>query len=74
MLAGTHTRLSKRFLDGLELSGGQWQRLAMARAFINEDADLLILDEPTAAPISASPTPSWSSTGDRWPNAATMTP
>ena len=47
--AGTDTRLSKRFLDGLELSGGQWQRLAMARAFINEDADILILDEPTAA-------------------------
>jgi ABC-type multidrug transport system fused ATPase/permease subunit len=49
MPEGTDTRLSKRFMDGLELSGGQWQRLAMARAFINEDADILILDEPTAA-------------------------
>lgn len=46
---GLQTRLSKRFLDGLELSGGQWQRLAMARAHVNEQADILILDEPTAA-------------------------
>ncbi|MHA6289646.1 ABC transporter ATP-binding protein [Maricaulis sp. CAU 1757] len=46
---GLDTRLSKRFLDGLELSGGQWQRLAMARAHVNEAADILILDEPTAA-------------------------
>ena len=47
--AGLETRLSKRFLDGRELSGGQWQRLAMARAFLNEEADIVILDEPTAA-------------------------
>ena len=47
--AGLDTRLSKRFLDGRELSGGQWQRLAMARAFVNKQADILILDEPTAA-------------------------
>jgi ATP-binding cassette subfamily B protein len=46
---GLETRLSKRFLDGTELSGGQWQRLAMARAYLNENADILILDEPTAA-------------------------
>ena len=46
---GLDARLSKRFPDGLELSGGQWQRLAMARALVNEDADILILDEPTAA-------------------------
>ncbi|WP_300542284.1 ABC transporter ATP-binding protein [Maricaulis sp.] len=46
---GLEARLSKRFLDGLELSGGQWQRLAMARAHLNETADILILDEPTAA-------------------------
>jgi ATP-binding cassette subfamily B protein len=46
---GLDTRLSKRFLDGTELSGGQWQRLAMARAYLNERADILILDEPTAA-------------------------
>ena len=46
---GLDTRLSKRFLDGIELSGGQWQRLAMARAHINDEADILIMDEPTAA-------------------------
>jgi ATP-binding cassette subfamily B protein len=46
---GLDTRLSKRFLGGLELSGGQWQRLSMARAYLNESADILILDEPTAA-------------------------
>ncbi|WP_291842235.1 ABC transporter ATP-binding protein [Maricaulis sp.] len=46
---GTETRLSKRFAEGVELSGGQWQRLAMARAHANEAADILILDEPTAA-------------------------
>ena len=46
---GVETRLSKRFAEGVELSGGQWQRLAMARAHANETADILILDEPTAA-------------------------
>ena len=34
--------------DGIELSGGQWQKLAIARAFYSH-ADILILDEPTAA-------------------------
>lgn len=47
--AGLDTRLSRHFLDGHDLSGGQWQRLAMARAYLNEEADILILDEPTAA-------------------------
>jgi len=46
---GVDTRLSKRFAEGVELSGGQWQRLAMARAHANEASDILILDEPTAA-------------------------
>ncbi|MAK64132.1 MAG: ABC transporter [Maricaulis sp.] len=46
---GLEARLSKRFPEGVELSGGQWQRLAMARALVNDTADILILDEPTAA-------------------------
>ncbi|GAA3197443.1 ABC transporter ATP-binding protein [Dactylosporangium siamense] len=41
------TLLSRHFNDGAELSGGQWQRLAIARAFFR-DAPLLICDEPTA--------------------------
>lgn len=47
--AGLDTRLSKRFLDGRELSGGQWQRLALSRAMLRDRADILVLDEPTAA-------------------------
>jgi ATP-binding cassette subfamily B protein len=33
----------------VELSGGQWQKIALARAFMRDDADILVLDEPTAA-------------------------
>ncbi|WP_412545759.1 ABC transporter ATP-binding protein [Maricaulis sp. MIT060901] len=46
---GYNSRLSKRFVDGIEMSGGQWKRLALARAYANPDADCVILDEPTAA-------------------------
>jgi len=46
---GLETQLGRWFLDGVELSGGQWQKVALARAFMREDADILILDEPTAA-------------------------
>ncbi len=46
---GYQTQLGRWFKDGRELSGGQWQKIALARAFMREDADILILDEPTAA-------------------------
>jgi ATP-binding cassette subfamily B protein len=46
---GLDTQLGRWFKGGAELSGGQWQKVALARAFMREDADILILDEPTAA-------------------------
>lgn len=46
---GFETQLGKWFRDGRELSGGQWQKIALARAFMREDADILVMDEPTAA-------------------------
>jgi ATP-binding cassette subfamily B protein len=47
--AGLDTRLGRWFDGGVELSGGQWQRVALARAFMRKEADILVLDEPTAA-------------------------
>jgi ATP-binding cassette subfamily B protein len=48
-LAGKYDQpLGKRFNQGVELSGGEWQKIALARAYM-KDAQLLILDEPTAA-------------------------
>jgi ATP-binding cassette, subfamily B, bacterial len=46
---GFNTQLGKWFKDGQELSGGQWQKIALSRAFMRSNADILILDEPTAA-------------------------
>jgi ATP-binding cassette subfamily B protein len=46
---GYHTQLGKLFSEGRELSGGQWQKVALSRAFMRRDADILVLDEPTAA-------------------------
>jgi ATP-binding cassette subfamily B protein len=43
------TPLGRWFNNGQELSGGQWQRIALARAFMRGGADILVLDEPTAA-------------------------
>ncbi len=45
---GYETQLGRWFQGGRELSGGQWQKIAVARAFMRSRADILVLDEPTA--------------------------
>jgi ATP-binding cassette subfamily B protein len=47
--AGLDTQLGRWFKDGRELSIGQWQKVALSRAFMADDADILVLDEPTSA-------------------------
>ena len=45
---GLDQMLGRRFEQGVDLSGGEWQKFALARAYMR-DAEILILDEPTAA-------------------------
>lgn len=45
---GYDQMIGKRFANGVDLSGGEWQKVALARAYMR-DAQLIILDEPTAA-------------------------
>ncbi len=49
MADGYETQLGRWFKGGRELSSGQWQKIALSRAFMRSDADILVLDEPTAA-------------------------
>ncbi|NNF60816.1 MAG: ABC transporter ATP-binding protein [Gammaproteobacteria bacterium] len=49
MPEGYATQLGRWFAKGRELSGGQWQKIALSRAFMRINADILVLDEPTAA-------------------------
>ena len=49
MPQGFSTQLGKWFKGGQELSGGQWQKIALSRAFMRSQADILVLDEPTSA-------------------------
>jgi len=50
LAAGLETPLGKQLEDGIDLSGGQWQRIAIARALMRlSTAEMLIFDEPTAA-------------------------
>ena len=46
---GMETELLPGLENGVDLSGGQWQRIALARGMVRDNADFLVLDEPTAA-------------------------
>jgi len=49
LAAGLDTQLGPTWPGGVEISFGQWQKLALARGFMRESPLLLVLDEPTAA-------------------------
>ena len=46
---GIETQLGHWFDDGIELSGGQWQKIGLSRAMMREKADIVVFDEPTSA-------------------------
>ena len=46
---GYQTQLGRWFKDGRELSGGEWQKVALSRAFMRLKSDIVVLDEPTSA-------------------------
>jgi len=47
--AGLHTQLGRAWPEGVDISFGQWQKVALARGFMRDEPLLLVLDEPTAA-------------------------
>jgi ATP-binding cassette subfamily B protein len=49
LASGLETQLGRSYNDGVELSGGQWQKIALSRALMREAPLLLVLDEPTSA-------------------------
>jgi len=53
---GYHTQLGTWFKGGRELSIGQWQKIALSRAFMRKDADVMVLDEPVGEPSLGRPT------------------
>ena len=67
--SGMMTQLGRRFDDGHELSGGQWQKLALGRSMMRRHPLLLVLDEPTAA-LDA---PTEAALFERYANAARRT-
>ena len=49
MPKGLDAKVGRLFDGGHDLSGGEWEKIALSRAFMRTEADILVLDEPTAA-------------------------